>query len=997
MLTNKMPLSAAAVFLGLGITCMAQTAPINLPSSKQILAPVPGHPQLLNSLPMAMAVSPDGRYIAIVNAGYGTFESRYMQSIAVVDTATGKLTDFPDDRTGTYAQQTLYSGLAFSADGKRLYAGIGSLTAPEGKPLDGGGGRPSSRIATGNAIAIYAFNAGTLSPERTIRVPLQTLAGGKTTTIPSGEGGSSAVPFPAAIAVVPDGGESKKTGADRLLVANNLSDNAVLLDASTGKILQSFDLSSGKVVPSTYPIAAAVAKDGERAYVALWNSSEVAELDLRKGTVVRRLPLLKPASPIAPGSHPSALLLSPDGDTLYVALTNSDAVAAVDISRGRFKVRSYFSARLPGQTYFGAEPQALALSPDASRLYVANGGSDAVAVYDTASTKTTPAKGSSGASKERARMAPPLGFIPTEWFPTALAVAHGKLYIATGKGQGSGPNNMPQHAVPGSDIKASQSSYIATLMHGSLATIDSAAIERELPKLTRDVLVSNRMRSAQEKIRFAHAASPNGASPIRHVIYIIKENRTYDQVFGDLSVDGKPVGNGDPSLTMYGAAITPNQHRLALQFGVLDNFYDSAEVSADGHVWSTAAITSDYNEKTWQQDYRGRQRTYDYEGVVANGSPLLEGIPDVDEPASSYLWTDLAAHGKSLYHFGEFISSTFCNERGPLLPSQSKPTQNKTTQGKTTQGKPLDKPQSNPQMGTPELEASGCARNFISLGQPIPEAYGGGVSKYPWRIPLLASNTATKPELVGHFAPEYPDFNLSFPDQLRVEVFLRHLRTWEADRARGHDTMPQFVMLRLPNDHTAGTGAGSPSPKASIADNDLSVGRAVDAISHSTYWSDTAFFILEDDAQNGADHVDAHRSLALVISKYSPRNQTPLVDSRFYTTVSVLRTMENLLGVPPMNNNDAFAPLISTVFTGAGDQPAFSADYTNRNNGLIYRANRMTAPGAKESSRMDFRHEDRVDPQTLNAILWRDAMGSKPLPVQLRQKQRSKKHDDDDD
>ncbi|MHB1701237.1 MAG: bifunctional YncE family protein/alkaline phosphatase family protein [Acidobacteriaceae bacterium] len=991
MLTNRMPLLVAAVFLVVGAVCPAQTTPINLPSSKQILAPVPGHPQPLNSLPMAMAVSPDGRYIAIVNAGYGTFESRYMQSIAVVDTAIGKLADFPDDRTGHNAQQTLYSGLAFSADGKHLYAGMGSLTAPEGRPLDGGGGRASSRIATGNAIAVYSFNAGTLAPERTIPVPLQALARGKTTTIPSGEGDSSAVPFPAAIAVVPSAGRSD---GDRLLVANNLSDNAVLLDASTGKVLQSFDLSSGKVVPSTYPIAAVAAKDGVRAYVALWNSSEVAELDLSKGTVVRRLPLLKPSSPIAPGSHPSALLLSPDGDTLYVALTNSDAVAAVNVSGGRFKVRTYFSARLPGQTYFGAEPQALALSPDASRLYVANGGSDAVAVYNTASTKTTPAGGSFGVSKERARMVPPLGFIPTEWFPTALSLAHGKLYIATAKGKGTGPNNMPQRMLPdGTTPKiATPRTYISMLLHGSLATLDTAGIERELPKLTRDVLVSNRMRAAQEKMRFAHAASPNGASPIRHVIYVIKENRTYDQIFGDLNADGKPVGNGDPSLTMYGAAITPNQHRLSLQFGVLDNFYDSAEVSADGHVWSTAAITSDYNEKTWQQDYRGRQRTYDYEGVVANGSPLLEGIPDVDEPASSYLWTDLAAHGKSLYHFGEFISSTFCNEGGPLLPTQSKPTQNKTTQGK-----PLDKPQSNPQMGTPELEASGCPRSFIRLGEPIPEAYGGGTSKYPWRIPLLASNTATKPELVGRFAPEYPDFNLSFPDQLRVEVFLRHLRAWEADRARGHDTMPQFVMLRLPNDHTAGTGAGMPTPQASIADNDLAIGRAVEAISHSAYWSDTAFFILEDDAQNGADHVDAHRSLALVISKYSPRNETPLVDSRFYTTVSMLRTMENLLGIPPMNNNDAFAPLISTVFTGAGDQPAFTADYSNRDNGLIYAANRKSAPGAKESSRMDFRHEDRVDPQKLNAILWRDAMGSKPLPAQLRQKQRSKKHDDDDD
>jgi len=203
--------------------------------------------------------------------------------------------------------------------------------------------------------------------------------------------------------------------------------------------------------------------------------------------------------------------------------------------------------------------------------------------------------------------------------------------------------------------------------------------------------------------------------------------------------------------------------------------------------------------------------------------------------------------------------------------------------------------------------------------------------------------------------------------------------------------MPQFIQLRLPNDHTAGTTPGMPTPKASVADNDLAVGRAVEAIAHSPYWEDTAFFILEDDAQNGADHVDAHRSTALVVSKYSPR---AAVDSTFYTTVSVIRTMEELLGVPPMNNNDAFAPPIASLFSGAGDQPAYEADYRNRDNRLIYQANGPRAPGAQASSRMDFNHEDRADPRVLNVILWRDAMGKQPVPPMLRQQHRE---DDDDD
>ena len=228
-----------------------------------------------------------------------------------------------------------------------------------------------------------------------------------------------------------------------------------------------------------------------------------------------------------------------------------------------------------------------------------------------------------------------------------------------------------------------------------------------------------------------------------------------------------------------------------------------------------------------------------------------------------------------------------------------------------------------------------------------------------------------------------------------MEEFLTHFRQWVADQQKGQDTMPQYIQLRLPNDHTAGTTPGMPTPKASVADNDLAVGRAVEAISHSPYWDDTAFFILEDDAQAGADHVDAHRSIALVVSKYSPRRDKPFVDSTFYTTVSVLRTIEELLGVPPMNNNDAFAPPIASIFTGAGDQPSYQADYRNRENGLLYQANGPKAPGAQASSKMDFTHEDRADPRVLNVILWRDTMGNRPLPAMLVRPQAIQQDKDD--
>ena len=993
----------------------AENKPIDLPTSKALLPGVPGGPQRLNSLPISMAVSPDRRYVVTVNAGYGTYESRYMQSLSVLDTSTGRVEDFPEEWTLVGAKQTLYSGLAFSKDGRQIYASLGSETDP------GGDGAK----AMGSGIVVYGFRDGKVTREKLLKIPLQQLAPGRKTMLKGSGASDKGVPFPADIAVV------HREDGEKLLVADNLSDDVLLMDAKTGAIEKRFDLSESDAVPSTYPVALAVTSDESRAFVALWNSSEVVELDLKKDVVARKLELLKPTLATAPGTHPVFLQIAPDGRTMYVALANRDAVAAIALDKGRFAVKGYFDTRLPGQSYFGAEPDALAVSPDGKRLYVGNAASDAVAVIDT--TKLTPKTAAKG-------MVEPTGFVPTEWMPTAMSLVNGKLYVATAKGKGTGPNNVKQRVTPETQARYGKSrfTYIATLIYGSVAVLDVSQMQGELPRWTSEVLESNRMKAAAEKIAFSpevmrragygQTADPStslrsaqddtqrgaavgkddtqrgaavgkndtqrGAAvpkdgtqggiadgktgpeiseepgPIKHVIYIIKENRTYDQVFGDLEQNGKRVGNGDPSLTMYGKDITPNQHALALQFGVLDNFYDSGEVSGDGHVWSTAAIGTDYLERTWEQSYRGSQRTYDFEGVVADGYPLLQNIPDVNEPSSGYLWGNLARHGKTYYHFGEFIASKFCDAKATA----------------------------NPQEG-PMWEGQSCANPAIRPGEAIPAEWGGGVNKWPWAIPRLAKNTATKPELVGHFAPEQPDFNLRIPEQIRANVFLRHFEDWVKQREAGKDAMPNFIILRMGNDHTAGTTPGGPTPKSSVADNDLAIGRVVDAVSHSAYWDDTAFFILEDDAQNGADHVDAHRSDALVISKYAPHKAdgSAFVDSRFYSTVSVIRTMETLLGLPPMNNNDAFSSMISTLFTGPGDQAPFTADYRNRENGLIYQANPATAPGAKESAKMDFVHADRADPVKLNVILWKDAMGEKAVPAMLMEKRKHPKKDDDDD
>ncbi|HTV09685.1 MAG TPA: hypothetical protein VMD97_11630 [Candidatus Aquilonibacter sp.] len=939
-----------------GLRALAQQT-INLPTSKQLFAPAPGDPRRVNSLPISLAVSPDGKWIVSLNAGYGTAESDYMQSLSVLNAATGTVEDVPDPRVALHAPQTFFSGLAFSADGRRVYASLASTSKPEG----------DAKGATGNAIAVFSFANGVLKPETLLKLPLVPLAEGKTTTLRSGDLSRKGISFPAAIAVIPGAKE-------RLLVAENLSDSAVVMDATSGTIEHTFDLSSGPEIPSSYPIAVAVSRDGTRGFVALWNQSEVVELDLAHNKVARSLELMKPHTSTSPGSHPCALILDEHAGLLYVALSNRDAVAAVRVigkhHEAELSTAGYFDTRLPGQSYFGAEPDALAENADGTRLYAANLGSDAVAVIDTRHLKSM--------DDERG-MTEPMGFFPTELMPTALAFSGDTLYIATDKGKGTGPNDMPQapglHSGVASQAARGGFTYSPTLIHGSLASLQASAIEANLKASTDTVLESNRMKAAQEKITFA-----SGRDPIRHVIYIIKENRSYDQIFGDLEKDGKPVGNGDPKLTMYGASITPNEHKLALRFGVLDNFFDSGEVSGEGHVWSTAAIGTDYLEKTWQINYRGGQRTYDYEGMVADGYPLLQHIPDVAEPASAYIWSDFAAHGKTIYHFAEYVSSIFCGNRRAVERAR--------------QAHSMD-----PRQGAMSGGETICPSPDIKPGDPLPAEWGGGINRWPWAIPRLAANIATKPELVGHFAPESPDFNLRVPDQIRVEVFLRHFEQWKKDLAAGHDTMPDYIMLRLPNDHTAGTRPGGPTPRSSVADNDLAVGRAVEAVSHSAYWDDTAFFILEDDAQNGADHVDAHRSIALVVSKYAPHpkpGEPAVVDSHFYSTVSVLRTMEALLGVPPMNNNDAFASTIASLFTGPGDQPPYDADYSNRDNGLIYTANKPNAVGGAASMKMDFTHADRAPTDKLNLILWQDAKGAQPPPPTLLEKHPKHKDDDDD-
>jgi DNA-binding beta-propeller fold protein YncE len=881
-----------------------------LPNGR-LLGEVPGHPREINNLATAAAVSPDRRYAVFLHSGFGSYSKDGKQSLSVLNLETDDLQDFPDNRLGHGAHQTYFLGLAFSLDGKYLYASMASYTDPLGKVAGN----------TGNGIAVYRFAAGKITPDRFLPLsPRSSVPRGKIRRVEFND-----VTYPAGLSV------GTVAGAESLLISSNHSDEAILMNSADGKIIHRFDLSAFKRIPASLPYTTVITNDGKRGFVSLWNASTVVELDLVRGKVVRKIPLRKPSAALAGGSHPTALLLNSDNSILFVALTNRDQIVALDARNG--KTLYTLSTKLSGQAYGGSDPQSLALSPDEKTLFSANAISDSVAVFNLSEAK--PAQTLSAA-----------GFIPTEWYPTVVATGAKDLLIASAKGRGSGPNSKAKGKRANG---TTEYPYVLGLIHGSLARLPLATLSADLPAFTRDVSDRNANRGNTDRVPFAA-----GENKIRHVIYIIKENRTYDQVFGDLG-----AGNGDPSLTMYGADITPNQHALAKQFGVLDNFYDSGEVSGDGHVWSTSASVSDYIAKTIPVRYRGHEHTYDSEGEFLEGISAEDGLPDAGEPTGGYLWKNFVTHGVTYRHYGEYIVTRWCNDK---------------------------KENGSASLAPPKVAGVQCNRTVIKRGEPLEKNVGeprGSASPYSWDIPVPAKNIAAESELRGHFDPLFPDFEVAYPDQLRVDEFLNEFNGFVETRKSGKDVMPQFILLRLPDDHTAGLTKGKPTPAASIADNDLAVGRAVDAVSHSPYWEDTAFLILEDDAQDGPDHVDAHRSIALVISKYAPVTKNsdgsvnPVVVHDFYTTINIVRTIEALLGVPPMNSNDARAAVMAPLFSGDGTQPPFSADYRNRENGLIFK---MNEKDWRAGQNMDFSHADAVDTALLNQFLWKDRMGETPMP-----------------
>lgn len=632
--------------------------------------------------------------------------------------------------------------------------------------------------------------------------------------------------YPAGIAVGPHAG--------RLYVAGNLSDSLVAVDPVARRVV-------GEVAVGHMPYGVALDASATKAFVTNWGGSTVSVVELASMTVVRTVEV---------GTHPSAITANPARHEIYVANSDGDSVSVLNDGTGRV-VRTIDLGPFAGAPV-GASPNALRVSPDGDTLYVANAGDDDIAVVDLAHGDAV------------------AGLIPTAWYPDGVALdpSGDTLFVTNMKGLGVGPSP--------------EGTYWPTLMRGTLSRI-AVPNAGQLAAYTAQVRANNRFDAPpavpEGSVLPAHPGDP---TPIEHVIYVMKENRTYDQILGDLE-----VGNGDPSLAIFGEDVTPNHHELARRFVTFDNFYADAEVSADGWSWTTGAYANTYNQKNWPLDYNYYGRPYDFGGF---GDPETAALPGED-PGRGFLWDQLARAGIDYRNFGFFVD------------------------------------------------------NPVDLQPSIPG-------------------------LIGHTDLKYPGWDMLTMDQVRIERWLQVFGRYQQQRQ-----MPTMQFVYLPSDHTYGTTPDARKPAAYVADNDLALGRLVDAVSHSEFWSSTAIFVVEDDAQDGPDHVDGHRSLAYIISPYT---QKGTVDSTFYSSVSVLRTMELLLGVPPMSQFDALATPMADAFTTVPNLRPYDELMPGQSLTAVNGAN---APMAAESLAIDFSSADRIPMALMNEIVWRSVMGRhSPMP-----------------
>ncbi|HEX9108374.1 MAG TPA: bifunctional YncE family protein/alkaline phosphatase family protein [Longimicrobiales bacterium] len=782
----------------------------------------------VGNFPLGMVLSPDGRYAVLVNSGWRE------QGVQVVDRAAGRASP-------TVRLPSAFLGVAISPDGGTVYA------------------------SGGNQDVIYrlGFAGGTLTLQDSIMLAAQDTTPAANPVAP-GEvrrARTTGRYYPAGLALSPDG--------RTLYVAENLRDRLAVVDLASRTVLQRFPT-------ERYPYGVVVAPDGS-VYVSAWGGRTVSIFrPVSEGKV-------QEGGRVEVGWHPSALLLSRDGARLFAADGAADRVAVVDTRRAQ--VLTYLGDPPPAGPSEGSTPNGLALSTDGARLFVAEADANAVALFDLSPGSAGPGAAAAAAGGDDRLLAR----IPAGWYPSGVAVRGDTLLVLNGKGRGAGPNApRPQ---PGHAMSRTNEQYTLGQINGTLQTLVAAGHGASAPDAATLARWDARVVRANGWDRpglLAKAAYP----PIEHVVYIIRENRTYDQVLGDLK-----QADGDTALTFFPRAVTPNAHALAERFGIFDRFFTNAEVSADGHNWSTAAYASDYVEKTTPSNYSGRGRSYDYEGT--NRDTAFAGIDDAAEPSMGYLWDAAGRAGITFRNYGEFV-------------------------------------------------------------------------RRDGREDAPAVYRAVKPFLLTHTDPAFPGFDMDIPDQRRADEWIRELQAFERAGA-----MPALEIMRLPNDHTAGARVGELSPRAFVADNDLALGRIVEALSRTQFWKSSVIFVLEDDAQDGPDHVDSHRSPVLVISPWSRGG----VSHRFANTTDVLATIADILGLHPLSRYQYYGRPLRDAFGATPDL----RPYVALTPGIpLTEKNTAATPGARESERLSLGREDSNDDDFFNRILWKAIKGNRPYPGSTR-------------
>jgi YVTN family beta-propeller protein len=886
------------------------------------------HSQDVGSYPVNMIVSPDGEFAITTDIGY----RQAIWAIRLSDgTGQGHIA-FPNKDAAKEAIR-LFDKIESAA--KQTFSDIGEEESPElEKSLPKKRSLKSYGLYYGLAIArdrtIYAAQGG----NDTIAV-LTLAADGS--LAPKSRIKTRPEDFPAGVCLDDRGHlyvTNQRAGGKNPFTA---SGSVAVYDTRQGAEIGRYTFTDSFFGTSNFPLAICALHDGSKVYVASERDNAVYVLDTHAPTK----PTL--AAKIPTGTHPTALVMDKAQRRLFVANADSDTVSVVDTKTDKVTstllVRPSVARELPGCT-----PTALALSADEKRLFVTLADLNAVAVIDLASGQLS-------------------GFIPTGWYPTAIAVTpdHSHLLVANAKGVKARVPNV------GRDPKTGQSAREASplnLLEGNVQLL-SIPDEAELGRLTQTVLSNNRLDTLEHEPPNPLAKLGLKAGKITHILYIVKENRTYDQVLGDL-----PQGNGDPTLCIFGRDVTPNLHALAERFVLLDNLYASGEVSGDGWVWSTQSMANPYVSRNVPYNYSDRGRKFDFEGqnngyptggYPAKGddgkptaaNPIFKedgkAIPDVAESAGGHLWDMCRKHDISFRNYGFYLF-----------------------------------------VADDAVGVAGGPDNYATVSGLQPSGHNlAGLSDLDYRRFDLKYADSDAPSI---WFKKSGDANCLFPVKTygkfdspsRFSEWHREFQMM-LDKEPDGSAVPALMFLRMGTDHTTAASSGAHTPRSDVADNDYAIGQVVEAVSHSPIWAHTAIFVIEDDAQSGADHVDCHRTTGYVISPYIlPQS----VDHRFYNTVSYLRTIELLLGLPPMTQYDATSDFLRSWTDGElANREPFEAILPTKE--LIAERNPDTKVLKRDdpwrdlvaqSDAMDFVHPDAAPSEELNAIVWRTVKGIDATP-----------------